>query len=108
MSDLNIKPTHKPIKIYYVKLEKYAQLGEESESTVRAVLQNLLQHYCHQSDFILSCEKMNKRSDIINDPNRVSEDPQYIVKLIGKVITVSLETVDIINNMPALDLKKPR
>ena len=32
MSDLNIKPTHKPIKTYYAELEKYAQLGEETVS----------------------------------------------------------------------------
>ena len=35
--------------------------------------------------------KTDKRSGIINDPNREA-DPQYIVKLIGKVIAVSLET----------------
>ena len=57
MSDLNIKPTHKPIKTYYTELETYAQLSEENEGTVRAAFQNLLQHYCHQSDFILLCEK---------------------------------------------------
>ena len=33
----------------------------------------------------------DKRSGITNDPNR-SDDPQYIVRLIGQVITVSLET----------------
>ena len=38
MSDLNIKPTHKPIKTYYTELETYAQLGEENEGTVRAAL----------------------------------------------------------------------
>ena len=64
MSDLNIKPTHKPIKTYYAELEKYAQLGEENEGTVRAAFQNLLQHYCHQSDFTLLCEKTRSlRSD---------------------------------------------
>jgi len=62
MSDLNIKPTHKPIKTYYAELEKYAQLGEENEGTVRAAFQNLLQHYCHQSDFILLCEKTRSLS----------------------------------------------
>ena len=36
--------------------------------------------------------KTHERSGIVNDPNR-TDDPQYIVKLIGKVITVSLETV---------------
>ena len=45
--------------------------------------------------------KTDKRSDIVNDPNR-TDDPQYIVKLTGKVITVSLETVDIIKNLPSV------
>lgn len=57
MPDPNIKSTHKPIKTYYAELEKYAQLGEENEGTVRAAFQNLLQHYCHQSNFTLLCEK---------------------------------------------------
>ena len=45
--------------------------------------------------------KTDKRSGIVNDPNR-ADDPQYIVKLIGQVITVSLETVDIVENLPVL------
>ena len=46
--------------------------------------------------------KTDKRSGIVNDPNRADE-PQYIVKLIGKVITVSLETVKIVKGLPALE-----
>ncbi|MDD9974059.1 MAG: N-6 DNA methylase [Candidatus Poribacteria bacterium] len=57
MPDFNIKPTHKPIKNYYTELEKYAQHGAENEGTVRAAFQNLLQHYCHQSNLTLLCEK---------------------------------------------------
>ena len=57
MPDLNIKPTHKPIKTYYTELEKYARHGAENEGTVRAAFQNLLQHYCRQSDLTLLCEK---------------------------------------------------
>ena len=57
MPNFNIKPTHKPIKTYYAELEKYAQHGVENEGTVRAAFQNLLQHYCHQSDLTLLCEK---------------------------------------------------
>ncbi len=45
--------------------------------------------------------KTDKRSGILNDPNR-ADDAQYIVRLIGKVITVSLETVDIVERLPAL------
>ena len=47
--------------------------------------------------------KTDKRSGIVNDPNRL-DDPQYIVKLIGKVITVSLETVEIVDGLPDLGL----
>ena len=47
--------------------------------------------------------KTDRRSGIVNNPNR-TDDPQYIVNLIGKVITVSLETVDIVKNLPELDL----
>ena len=46
--------------------------------------------------------KTDKRSGIVNDPNRAG-DSQYIVKLVGKVITVSLETVEIVENLPALE-----
>ncbi len=45
---------------------------------------------------------VDKRSGIKNDPNRL-DDEQYIVRLIGQVITVSLETVDIVNNLPLLE-----
>ena len=45
--------------------------------------------------------KVDKRSGIVNDPNRADE-PQYIVDLIGRVITVSLRTVEIIGNLPVL------
>jgi predicted helicase len=41
------------------------------------------------------------RSGIVNDPNR-PEDPQYIVRLVGKVITVSLETVKVVEGLPGL------
>jgi predicted helicase len=45
----------------------------------------------------------DKRSGITNDPNR-DDDPQYIFRLIGQVITVSLETVKIVNELPPLGI----
>ena len=47
------------------------------------------------------CVKTDKRSGIVNDPNR-ADDPQYILKLIGKVLTISLETVKIVEGLPEL------
>jgi len=43
----------------------------------------------------------DKRSGIVNDPNRADE-PQYIVQLIGKIVTVSLETIKIVRTLPPI------
>jgi len=40
----------------------------------------------------------DKRSGITNDPNR-DDDPSYIVRLIKKVVTVSVETVELVKNI---------
>ena len=45
----------------------------------------------------------DKRSGIVNDPNR-ADDPTYILRLIGQVITVSLETVNLVRALPPLAL----
>ena len=44
--------------------------------------------------------KTDKRSGIVNDPNRADES-RYIVNLLGRVIAVSLETVEIVAGLPA-------
>jgi predicted helicase len=43
----------------------------------------------------------DKRSGITNDPNR-EDDKGYILRLIGQVITVSLETANIVATLPKL------
>jgi hypothetical protein len=43
----------------------------------------------------------DNRSGITNDPNR-PDDPEYIVRLLGQVISVSLETVKVVKGLPAL------
>ena len=43
----------------------------------------------------------DKHSGIRSDPNR-PDDPEYIVRLVGQVIRVSVETVKIVRSFPAL------
>ncbi len=43
------------------------------------------------------------RSGIVNDPNR-EDDPEYIVRLIGQVVTVSVETVRLVRELAGLQL----
>ncbi|MCY3798954.1 MAG: N-6 DNA methylase [Chloroflexi bacterium] len=49
--------------------------------------------------------KTDRRSGITHDPNGYSDDPQYILKLIERVITVSLRTVDIVEQLAALPFR---
>lgn len=49
------------------------------------------------------CVKTDRRSGIVNDPNR-GDAPQYILRLIAKVITVSLKTVEIVASLPKLEI----
>ena len=51
--------------------------------------------------------KTDKPSGIVNDPNdwsREVDDPRYIVDLVKRVVTVSVETMKIIDGLPPLEL----
>ena len=39
-----------------------------------------------------------KRSGIVSDPNR-EDDPEYIARLVGRVVTVSVETVRLVEEL---------
>ena len=40
----------------------------------------------------------DKRSEIVSDPNR-EDEPEYIVRLVGRVVTVSVETVKLVDEL---------
>ena len=42
----------------------------------------------------------DKDSQIRNDPNAWSENPQYIMDLLKRIVTVSVETVRIVHGLP--------
>ena len=45
----------------------------------------------------------DKASGIENDPNEYSDDQRYIVDLVKRVVRVSVETIEIVDDLPALD-----
>ena len=49
--------------------------------------------------------KKDKASGIVNDPNEYSDDPRYIVDLVERVVTVSVRTMEIVRQLPALNEK---
>ena len=51
--------------------------------------------------------RTDKASGIVNDPNDWAtehDDPTYILDLVGRVVTVSMQTLDIVDSLPSLDL----
>ena len=54
----NIKPTHKPIQIFYAELKQYEKLGATNETEVRLAFATLLQYYARQNNLTLICEKL--------------------------------------------------
>ncbi|MGW7710485.1 DEAD/DEAH box helicase [Streptomyces sp. NPDC054771] len=48
--------------------------------------------------------KVDKASKVVNDPNDWSDDPRYIVNLLRRIVTVSLETMKIVDSLPELDI----
>jgi len=51
--------------------------------------------------------KTDKDSGIVNDPNDWSREvgnPRYIIDLVARIVTVSLETMNVVDNLPPLDI----
>ncbi|KIM18358.1 helicase [Apilactobacillus kunkeei] len=48
--------------------------------------------------------KTDKKSGITDDPNEFSDDPKYILNLLLSVITVSMNTLDLIDKLPPFEI----
>ncbi|USS88488.1 DEAD/DEAH box helicase family protein [Fructilactobacillus hinvesii] len=48
--------------------------------------------------------KIDKKSGITDDPNEFSDDPKYIFNLLMSIITVSMETLNLIDQLPKFEL----
>jgi len=48
--------------------------------------------------------KTDNKSGIVDDPNDFSNDPKYIFNLLLRIINVSVQTVDLINQLPKFEV----
>lgn len=48
--------------------------------------------------------KTDKKSGITDDPNEYSDDPKYIFDLLLSIINVSVQTVDLVNQLPKFEI----
>ena len=59
------------------------------------------------TDLYMYQVKTDKDSGIINDPNLYSSDPRYVVDVIKRVTYVAIETVKLVEALPALEEVTP-
>ncbi|MEU5875594.1 type ISP restriction/modification enzyme [Glycomyces sp. NPDC047369] len=48
--------------------------------------------------------RTDKASGIVNDPNDWFDDPRYIIDLLKRIVTVSMETMAIVDGLPPLEI----
>ena len=48
--------------------------------------------------------KKDKKSGIVDDPNEFSENPRYIFNLLLSIINVSMQTMDLVDSLPPLEI----
>ncbi|EOD9341225.1 type ISP restriction/modification enzyme [Listeria monocytogenes] len=50
--------------------------------------------------------KTDKKSGITDDPNEFSDNPKYILNLLLSVITVSMRTLELIDELPEFEIQE--
>lgn len=50
--------------------------------------------------------KVDNKSGIVDDPNLYSDDEKYIFNLLLRIINVSVQTVDLVNSLPPLEIEE--
>ncbi|EJF98830.1 hypothetical protein MEI_00400 [Bartonella vinsonii subsp. arupensis Pm136co] len=115
-----------PEKFYYVTEMKFAKIKNSKEKDKSTVIYNrnitITDIPKEAYEYIVNgrpalewvmgrqCVKTDKKSGIVNDANRYAVEtignPAYPLELFQRVITVSLETMKIVKNLPKLELRE--
>ncbi|CAK00648.1 helicase/methyltransferase [Bartonella tribocorum CIP 105476] len=115
-----------PEKFYYVTEMKFAKIKNSKEKDKSTVIYNSnititdipLEAYKYivngkpALEWVMGrqCVKTDKKSGIVNDANRYAVEtvgnPAYPLELFQRVITVSLETIKIVKNLPKLEIRE--
>ncbi|WP_375707056.1 DEAD/DEAH box helicase [Bartonella sp. AA126HLJHH] len=113
-----------PERFYYVTEMKFAKAGKEKDKSIVFYNSNItitdipLEAYEYivngkpALEWVMGrqCVKTDKKSGIVNDANHYAVEtvgnPAYPLELFQRVITVSLETMKIVKNLPKLEIRE--
>ena len=115
----NLKEKSDPISFYRVEKMKFTSKDDRSSITYNQniVMENIpdkaYEYFVNGKpalEWVMErqCIRQDKKSGIINDANdyanEVMKNPSYPLELFQRVITVSLETISIIDSLPQLNI----
>jgi predicted helicase len=99
----HLKPTHRAVSGYYLALAYNGYL------TLDGIPPEVFEYRLGNRsalDWVIDQYRVERdKADpekIVSDPNR-SDDEEYILRLVGQVVTVSVETVKLVRGLPSLE-----
>ena len=104
-------PSYKVKKIRFKSRDDHSEIKFNSDITLKNIPDRAYDYVVNGRsavEWILDQYqvKTDKASQITDDPNEYSEDPKYIFKLLLRVITVSLRTLDLVAQLPRFEVAK--
>ncbi|MFD1608637.1 type ISP restriction/modification enzyme [Oceanobacillus luteolus] len=103
------EPSFKVTKMKYAKKGDPSSIVFNSDITIKDIPERAQQYVINgrtPMEWLMDQYKLEvkKKSQILFDPNEYSEDEKYIFKLLLRLINVSIQTVDLINSLPPLEI----
>ncbi|WP_144463727.1 DEAD/DEAH box helicase [Siminovitchia fortis] len=103
-------PSLKVTKMRYPKKNKRDTIIYNSDITISNIPEEAYEYIVNGRsaiDWIMEQYqvKTDKNSGIVDDPNLYSNDEKYIFNLLLRVINVSIQTIDLVNSLPPLELE---
>lgn len=78
-----------------ITIESIPEKAYEYEVNGRSAIEWIIDQYQVKKD---------RKSGITDDPNEYSENPKYIFNLLLSIINVSVQTVDLVNSLPKMEV----
>ncbi|MEN1969055.1 type ISP restriction/modification enzyme [Lentibacillus sp. N15] len=104
-------PSYKVSKMRYPKRNKKDTVIVNNDITIKGIPEKAYKYKVNGKSAIKWIMeqyqvKTDPKSGIIDDPNLFSEDEKYIFNLLLRIINVSVQTVDLVNSLPPLEINE--
>lgn len=104
----NNNPSYRVNKMKHPKKGKLDTIIFNSDITIAGIPEQAYEYVINGKSaikWLMEEYKVSKYSNgLTDDPNDFSDDPKYIFNLLLSIINVSMQTVDLVNSLPSLDI----